>query len=64
MVMLARKIGKNIIPVVEKFTELEADRQVRRGARASGRSIGVRVKLAAAAPAAGGPAPATAPSSA
>ena len=26
MAMLARKIGKHIIPVVEKFTELEADR--------------------------------------
>ena len=64
MVMLARKIGKNIIPVVEKFTELELIVQLRRGARTSGRSIGVRVKLAAAAPAAGSQSPATAPSSA
>src|SRR5262245_19512878 len=45
MVVLARKIGKNIIPVVEKFTELEAivrfaeEREVRP-------AIGVRVKLA------------------
>ncbi len=37
MTMLARKIGKNIIPVVEKFTELEADRPSRRGAATSGR---------------------------
>jgi arginine decarboxylase len=46
MAMLARKIGKDIIPVVEKFTELEAicrhadDLSVRP-------VIGVRVKLAA-----------------
>src|SRR5579884_1526343 len=46
MTMLARKIGKQIIPVVEKFTELEAickyaeELQVRP-------AIGVRVKLAA-----------------
>src|SRR5262249_58126112 len=45
MTMLARKIGKQIIPVVEKFTELETivrhaeDLQVRP-------VIGVRVKLA------------------
>ncbi len=32
MTMLARKIGKQIIPVVEKFTELEIDRPLRRGA--------------------------------
>ena len=32
MTVLARKIGKQIIPVVEKFTELEADRPPRRGA--------------------------------
>ena len=31
MAMLARKIGKQIIPVVEKFTELEADPPPRRG---------------------------------
>jgi arginine decarboxylase len=46
MSMLARKIGKQIIPVVEKFTELEAicrhaeELQVRP-------ALGVRVKLAA-----------------
>jgi arginine decarboxylase len=46
MTMLARKIGKQIIPVVEKFTELETicrhaeELQVRP-------AIGVRVKLAA-----------------
>ena len=46
MTMLARKIGKQIIPVVEKFTELEAicrhaeELEVRP-------AIGVRVKLAA-----------------
>ena len=45
MVVLARKIGKNIIPVVEKFTELELlvkymeELDVRQ-------PIGVRVKLA------------------
>jgi arginine decarboxylase len=45
MVVLARKIGKNIIPVVEKFTELELivkymeELEVRQ-------PIGVRVKLA------------------
>ncbi len=46
MAMLARKIGKQIIPVVEKFTELEA---IVRHAEAIGvkPSIGVRVKLAA-----------------
>jgi arginine decarboxylase len=45
MAMLARKIGKQIIPVVEKFTELEA---IVRHAQALGvkPSIGVRVKLA------------------
>ena len=45
MTMLARKIGKQIIPVVEKFTELEA---IVRHAQAIGvkPSIGVRVKLA------------------
>ena len=65
MAMLARKIGKHIIPVVEKFTELElivqhmprsssvrpADRRPRQARRPRGR-------------AAGGAAPATAPSSA
>ncbi len=45
MAMLARKIGKQIIPVVEKFTELEAI--VRFAAEAKVRpAIGVRVKLA------------------
>ena len=63
MVVLARKIGKNIIPVVEKFTELELivkymeELDVRQ-------PIGVRVKLASRGI---GPlarrAPATAPSS-
>lgn len=46
MVMLARKIGRNITPVVEKFTELDLilkhSREV--GVRPS---IGLRVKLAA-----------------
>jgi len=46
MTVLARKIGKNVIPVIEKFTELETlvkyaeDMQVRP-------VLGVRVKLAA-----------------
>src|SRR5271170_2129723 len=46
MAMLARKIGKQIIPVVEKFTELEA---IVRHAQSIGvkPAIGVRVKLAA-----------------
>jgi arginine decarboxylase len=45
MVMLARKIGKAIIPVVEKFTELEA---IVRYAQEIGvrPAIGVRIKLA------------------
>jgi arginine decarboxylase len=45
MTMLARKIGKQIIPVVEKFTELEA---IVRHAEAIGvrPALGVRVKLA------------------
>jgi arginine decarboxylase len=45
MVCLARKIGKNIIPVVEKFTELElvAKYMEEVGVR---QPIGVRVKLA------------------
>jgi arginine decarboxylase len=45
MTMLARKIGKQIIPVVEKFTELEA---IVKHAEAIGvrPAIGVRVKLA------------------
>ena len=47
MAVLARKIGKHIIPVVEKFTELEIDRPLRRGTATSGPCIGVRVKLAA-----------------
>ena len=46
MTMLARKIGKQIIPVVEKFTELEAI--VRHAEELKVRPvIGVRVKLAA-----------------
>jgi arginine decarboxylase len=46
MAMLARKIGKQIIPVVEKFTELEAI--VRYAAELKVRpAIGVRVKLVA-----------------
>ncbi len=46
MAMLARKIGKQIIPVVEKFTELEAI--VRHAEELEVRPvIGVRVKLAA-----------------
>src|SRR5437868_7079612 len=45
MVMLARKIGKEILPVVEKFTELEAIVKYAQelGVRPA---IGVRVKLA------------------
>src|SRR5262245_15585325 len=46
MAMLARKIGKQIIPVVEKFTELESI--VRHATELNVRpAIGVRVKLAA-----------------
>ncbi len=46
MAMLARKIGKQIIPVVEKFTELESI--VRHAEELNVRpAIGVRVKLAA-----------------
>src|ERR1700722_16351051 len=46
MTMLARKLGKPIIPVVEKFTELEAI--VRYAEKVGVRPvIGVRVKLAA-----------------
>src|SRR5213079_513 len=45
MTVLARKIGKQVIPVVEKFTELEAI--VRYAQELSVRPvIGVRVKLA------------------
>jgi arginine decarboxylase len=45
MAMLARKIGKNVIPVVEKFTELEII--VKYAEEAKVRPvIGVRVKLA------------------
>ncbi|HTK74332.1 MAG TPA: biosynthetic arginine decarboxylase [Gemmataceae bacterium] len=45
MVVLARKIGKNIIPVVEKFTEVEAI--VKHAQELGVRPvIGVRVKLA------------------
>jgi arginine decarboxylase len=45
MVVLARKIGKNIIPVVEKFTELEliVRHMEQLGVR---QPVGVRVKLA------------------
>lgn len=45
MVVLARKIGKNIIPVVEKFTELEliVKHMEQLGVR---QPLGVRVKLA------------------
>jgi arginine decarboxylase len=46
MTMLARKIGKQVIPVVEKFTELEAI--VRHAEQLRIRPVvGVRVKLAA-----------------
>src|SRR5436305_1915483 len=46
MAMLARKIGKNIIPVVEKFTELET--LVKYAEQLEVRPVlGVRVKLAA-----------------
>src|SRR5438552_8012792 len=46
MAMLARKIGKQVIPVVEKFTELEAI--VRHAEQLKVRPVlGVRVKLAA-----------------
>jgi arginine decarboxylase len=46
MTVLARKIGKNIIPVVEKFTELET--LVRYAGALNVRPVfGVRVKLAA-----------------
>ena len=37
MAMLAQKIGRRIIPVVEKYTELRADSGVRRTRSASGR---------------------------
>jgi len=45
MVVLARKIGKNVIPVVEKFSELEL---IVKHAEAVGirQPIGIRVKLA------------------
>ncbi len=46
MAMLAQKIGRNIIPVVEKFTELELI--VKYAEKVGVRpQIGVRVKLAA-----------------
>jgi arginine decarboxylase len=46
MTMLARKIGKQVLPVVEKFTELEAI--VRHADKIGVRpALGVRVKLAA-----------------
>jgi arginine decarboxylase len=45
MVMLARKIGRNIVPVVEKFTELDL---ILKHSQAVGvrPAIGIRVKLA------------------
>ncbi|MCS6850062.1 MAG: biosynthetic arginine decarboxylase [Gemmataceae bacterium] len=46
MVVLARKIGKRIIPVVEKFTELEAIVRHAQELKVH-QPIGVRVKLAA-----------------
>ncbi len=64
MAMLARKIGKQIIPVVEKFTELEADPASRRGPE---RPAGHRRPRQAGGPRGrplAAPAPATAPSSA
>src|SRR5208283_1566494 len=45
MTVLARKIGKNIIPVVEKFTELEAIVRYAEECKVQP-VIGVRVKLA------------------
>ena len=64
MVVLARKIGKNIIPVVEKFTELELIVQYAEElGRPAGRSA-CGSSWPAAGPAGGGRAPATAPSSA
>ncbi|MFL5244233.1 MAG: biosynthetic arginine decarboxylase [Gemmataceae bacterium] len=45
MTMLARKIGKNVIPVVEKFTELELIVKFAQEAKVRP-VIGVRVKLA------------------
>jgi arginine decarboxylase len=45
MAMLARKIGKQIIPVVEKFTELEAIARYSQEVNVRP-TIGVRVKLA------------------
>jgi arginine decarboxylase len=45
MVILARKIGKNIIPVVEKFSELEAICRFSEELKVRP-AIGVRVKLA------------------
>jgi len=58
MVMLARKIGRQIIPVVEKYTEL--DLILKHSARVGVRPvIGLRIKLAAAARAAGSPPAAT-----
>ena len=45
MTMLARKIGKNIIPVVEKFTELDTIIRYAEELRVRP-AIGVRVKLA------------------
>ena len=46
MAMLAQKVGRHIIPVVEKYTELAPDPEVQRSEWACGRSIGLRVKLA------------------
>ncbi len=48
MAMLAQKMGRLVIPVIEKFTDLEL---ILQSCRAGGRpaaALGVRVKLAAA----------------
>ena len=64
MVVLARKIGKNIIPVVEKFTELELLVQVHGGARRPAADRRAREARQPRQRAGGAAAPATAPSSA
>ena len=46
MAMLAQKIGRQIIPVVEKYTELAPDPEVQPRRWACGPTIGMRVKLA------------------
>ena len=62
MAMLAQKIGRNVIPVVEKYTELDLILKYAEkvGVRPQ---IGMRVKLAARGPGAGSRRAATAPSS-